>query len=169
MKDLSLPFCHLRKRLLNGPGTYLLYCVSSGPGACHPALLCSYFPVSPEHAGSYQHFETEDETQCVGPPPTHQKVGMLAVCFSLLFLSPGRSWKLGLFSPIMPHWAGGRWWWKDYGEWMPWIFLPTLMCLLLHLPGVQEPLPWVLDLLQGKLAHVLILSQSSRWGGRRKF
>lgn len=107
VKDLSLPFCHLRKRLLNGPGIYLLYCVFSGPGACHPALLCSYFPVSPEHAGSYQHFETEDKTQCVGQPPTHQKVGMLAVCFSLLFLSPGWSWKLGCFPPSCHTELGG--------------------------------------------------------------
>lgn len=63
-------------------------------------------------------WDREDRNQSLGQWP--RKVGMLGICFSLLFFSPGRSWKLRVFS-VKPHWAVGR----DHGQHVPWIFLPA--------------------------------------------
>lgn len=117
-------------------------CCSAGPLEQERAISFPVFstpPMPAKPAESPQHSEIEKtQTSPLEDPP--RKCWYVWCVFQSSLFLPKKKVGARSFLHIRPHWA----WGKDYGEWVPWIFLSALMRLVLHLAGVQEPFNWFL-------------------------
>lgn len=90
-----------------------------------------------EYARSYQDSDT-GETEAGSSISLPQKVNIECMVQSSFFL-PRKKLRAGSFFTILWCCPKGR----DNGEWMPLIFLPTLIWLISHLLGVQGSLKFL--------------------------
>lgn len=129
-------------------------CFGLRRGAVLSATPCQFQPptlflVTPRHPTS----PLRQVRQKLGPPDTprkNQNVGCIVQFFPSI---PRESLGTGDFLPIIRCFARG----SDYGKRVSQIFLPALMWLVSHSPGVQEPLSQFLDFSQREMGCVLLI------------
>ena len=98
----------------------------------------------------------QDRNQSIRKPPEKSKCWMYVSVFSFPSQGETRSSVFSLYHNTLSKE-------REYGEWVPWIFLPGSMHLVSPLPGEQVPLNWFLDFSQTEFGLYIIVEFVSPW------